>query len=490
MFFQRVKTPGLGHNAYVLGCGEGLAVVIDPRRDVDEYLDLAQANGLTIAYVLETHRQEDFEFGSRTLAEMTGARIVGGQHELFGDIDIRLGDGEELTIGATRFVALATPGHTPESMSYAVYAPDAVDACWAVFSGDALFIGDAGRTDLPDPEKTADNAGLLYDCVHAKLAPLGEQTLLFPAHGAGSACGGNISSRDDSTLGIEMAGNPTFTLSRDEFIAHKLAEKMGRPPYFEYMEKTNLRGGRRLRDAPPRVLQPPEFAQRIAQEKTLIVIDTRTPDAFAGAHIAGAYNIWLDGLSAMAGWLADETSRLLLVVDAADEVEPAVLALARIGIDGVEGALVGGVEAWREQGFPIETIATTSAAQTAEVMNQCMENGIEGGLRQGHIRILDVRDQYEWDEKRIPGAIHAFVGDLAQNIGPMSLPPLNLPPLDKDGELIVHCSVGHRAGLAVSILQRHGFTRVSNMLGGLTAWEELGYPLERPAESVNTSYGG
>lgn len=232
MFFQRLKTPGLGHNSYVLECGDGLAVVIDPRRDVDDYLRLALENDLSIVYVLETHRQEDFEFGSRTLAQMTGARIVGGGHPLFGDTDVKLEDNEEFKVGTTRFVALATPGHTPESMSYAAYVEDAGATCWGVFTGDALFVGDTGRTDLTDPDKTGENAGILYDAIHRKIAPLGDPTLLYPAHGAGSACGGNISDRDDSTLGIEKATNPVFTKTRRDFVEHKLAEKMARPPYF------------------------------------------------------------------------------------------------------------------------------------------------------------------------------------------------------------------------------------------------------------------
>ena len=175
MFFQRLKTAGLGHNSYVLGCGEGLAVVIDPRRDVDEYLRLARENDLSIVYVLETHRQEDFEFGSRTLAKMTGAKVVSGCHELFGETDVKLEDEQEIKVGTTRIVALETPGHTPESVTYAVYVKDAGDKCWGAFTGDALFVGDTGRTDLPDPNKTGENAGILYDSIHRKIGPLGDQ---------------------------------------------------------------------------------------------------------------------------------------------------------------------------------------------------------------------------------------------------------------------------------------------------------------------------
>ena len=270
MFFQRVKTKGLGHNAYVLGCGEGLAVVVDPRRDVAEYLKLARKNNLSVAYVIETHRQEDFEFGSRAIADLTGAKIVTGRHELFGESDVKLADGEELKVGTTRFVALETPGHTPESMSYAVYPKDAGEKCWGVFTGDALFVGDTGRTDLTDPDKTGENAGQLYDSVRQKIEPLGDQAFVLPAHGAGSACGGNISERDDTTLGIEKDTNPVFKKSRREFVEQKLGEKLPRPPYFRHMEEVNLGGGRPLAaSAAPRLLQPKELQRKARSGRRL-----------------------------------------------------------------------------------------------------------------------------------------------------------------------------------------------------------------------------
>ena len=455
MFFQRLKTPGLGQNSYVVGCGEGLAVVVDPRRDVDEYLRLARENDLSIAYVLETHRQEDFEYGSRNLANVTGAQIVSGCHELFGDTDVKLKEGEELKVGTTRIVALETPGHTPESVTYAVYVKDAGEKCWGAFTGDALFVGDTGRTDLPDPKKTGENAGILYDAVHSKIAPLGDQALLYPAHGSGSACGGNISDRDDSTLGIEKGTNPVFKKSRQEFVEHKLAEKMARPPYFSHMEEVNLLAGRPLAPQSYQVLQPRDFQKRM---KEGLVIDTRSPDAFAGAHIPGSYNIWLEGVPAFGGWIANENTRIFLVVDGAEKTDQAVKSFARIGMDSVEGILTSGVDTWREQGLPIESIATTSAAETAQWMQQ------------GRVHVLDVRDEYEWNEKHIPGAVHQFVGDLEEN----------LPQLPKDSAIVVHCSVGHRSGVAVSILKRHGYTGLHNMLGGITAWEKLGLPLEKP----------
>jgi hydroxyacylglutathione hydrolase len=455
MYFQRVKTAGLGHNAYILGCGEGLAVVVDPRRDVAEYLRLARANDLSIAYCIETHRQEDFEFGSASLAEITGAKILAGTHPLFGRVDTTLADGEEFKIGTTRFVALDTPGHTPESMCYAVYPKDAGGKCWGVFTGDTIFVGDTGRTDLSDPSKTAENAGILYDSVHKKLAPLGDQALILPAHGAGSACGGNISERDDSTIGIERETNAIFKKNRDEFVAQKVSEKLPRPPYFSHMEVVNLKAGRPLPSlGGDRVLSPKEFHVRLDEG---MVIDTRSPEAFAGAHIQGSYNIWLEGLSAFGGWIAEEQTKIFLIVDEPKKAPTAIASLARIGIDSVGGVLVTGVEAWREEGFPIVSLGTTSAQETAQRMEK------------ERIYILDVRDNMEWKEKHIPGAHHVFVGDLEKNF----------TQLPKEQPIVVHCSVGHRSGLAVSILRRQGFTDVDNMLGGITAWEKLGLPLDR-----------
>jgi hydroxyacylglutathione hydrolase len=200
-------------------------------------------------------------------------------------------------------------------------------------------------------------------------------------------------------------------------------------------------------------LQPRELQKR---QQEGIVIDTRSPEAFAGAHIRGAYNIWLDGLSAFGGWIANEKTRIFVIVEQPDHSLQAAKALARIGIDTVAGVMVEGVQKWREQGLPIESFATTSAQQCAEWMQE------------GHVQVLDVRDDMEWDEKHIPGALHAFVGYLEEK--PPSLP--------KDGKLVVHCSVGHRSALACSILRRQGYSRIYNMLGGLKAWEALGLPLE------------
>lgn len=466
MFFQRIKTPGLAHNAYLLG-DKASAIVVDPRRDLDEYLRIARDQGLLIQYVLETHRQEDFVIGSRELAAITGAKIISLDHPLFGHSDIRLKDGETLTIGSLALQALHTPGHTPESTCYVVYLKQFPHRAWGVLTGDTLFIGETGRTDLSDPRNTGENAGRLFDSVHDKLLPLGDQTLIWPAHGAGSVCGGNIAERDESTLGLEREGNPVFTTRRAEFIEAKLRERIPRPPYFSVMEKVNLKGGLAVATHPDRVplLSAKKFASEIKQG---IVLDGRSPEAFAGGHIPGSYGLWLKGMGVFGGWVAKPSTPVFLVLDALSELEPAVLALARLGVDGVKGVLAGGFDAWRDGGQPMAYSGTISPRELA-------------AARDVHL-VLDVRDDAEFeDEGHIDGARHLYVGYVEDHVAQLR------GELESKPFVAVVCSVGHRAGLVASILERHGYANVRNLLGGMTAWNQLELPTTKGgAHSITT----
>ncbi|MDO9016384.1 MAG: rhodanese-like domain-containing protein [Deltaproteobacteria bacterium] len=465
MLFCKVKTPGLAHVAYVLG-RKGEAIVVDPRRDTDEYVALARAEGLRVRYVLETHRQEDFVMGSGELAKKLGAKVVTLDHPLFGHSDIKLADGEEIELAGVRIKALHTPGHTPESTCYAVYLDDS-KAAWGVFSGDTLFIGETGRTDLPDREKTGENAALLYDAVRAKLGPLGDQAILWPAHASGSVCGGNIAERDDSTLGFERTYNPVFTEGRDAFIARKVRERIPRPPYFRTMEVWNLEGGRALAKQPGAVpvLAAKDFASEMKQG---LVIDTREPEAFAAGHIPGSVNVWLDGLPVFAGWLATESTRVYLVLPRPDDLDEALKHLARVGIDAVEGTLASGFEGWRDAGMPLAMGDTIAPRE------------LEASL-DGHV-VLDVRDDQEFEQEgHIPNARHLYVGYLDEHLDRIR------KHLEGKATVAVTCNVGHRSGLALSLLERHGIRGVKNLLGGMTAWRKLKLPLEKgTAGSVTT----
>lgn len=456
MIFERVKTPGIAHVAYLIG-NRGEGAVVDPRRDVDEYLTLARKHKLTIKYVIETHRQEDFVMGSAELVRQCGAKVVHGRHQAFGHGDIRLDDGEHFDIATgLRIVALHTPGHTPESMCYAVYLDDVPDLAWAVFSGDTLFIGEAGRTDLTDPSQTAEHAGQLYDAVHAKLLPLGDQTIVLPGHGAGSVCGGEIAERDDSTLGLERHYNPVFVRSRQAFVQGKLDERIPRPPYRRHMEQVNAQGGMGPLKATSavRVLQPKEFQ---AESRRGVVFDLRLPEAFAGGHVPASYSIWADGLPVFAGWVAEPGTPIYLVVDDAQTaLDDAVKALGRVGLDHVEGVLSGSFEAWRDHGLPMAGVGTVEAARV----------DADAGVRD--LRVLDVRDDSEFEtEGHIPGASHLYVGYVEKELDRL------LPSFDPEAALVVTCGVGHRASLAASMLLRRGARDVRNLLGGMDAWKSL-----------------
>jgi hydroxyacylglutathione hydrolase len=456
MIFERIKTPGIAHVAYLIG-NQGEGAVVDPRRDVDEYLTLARKHKLTITYVIETHRQEDFVMGSAELARLCGAKVVNGRHEAFGHGDIRLDDGEAFEIAkGLRIVALHTPGHTPESMCYAVYLDDTPAHAWAVFSGDTLFIGEAGRTDLTDPSQTARHAEQLYDAVHAKILPLGDQTILLPAHGSGSVCGGNIAERDHSTIGLERHYNPVFVLTRQAFVQGKLDERIPRPPYFRHMEQVNAKGGMGplLATSAVRVLQPKAFQ---AESRRGVVFDLRLPEAFAGGHVPGSYSIWAKGLPVFAGWVAEPGTPIYLVVDDADKaLDEAVKALGRVGLDHVEGVLAGSFEAWRDHGLPMAGVGTVEAGRVDE----------EADGRD--LRVLDVRDDSEFEtEGHIPGASHLYVGYIEKELDRLH------PSFDADAAVVVTCGVGHRASLAASMLLRRGARDVRNLLGGMDAWKQL-----------------
>lgn len=337
MKFLRIETPGIAHYAYIIADG-GEALVVDPRRDVDEYLEGARALGAQIRYVLETHRQEDFVMGSIHLAELTGAQVVNGKHELFGRGDLRLDDGESFGVGSLLMKALHTPGHTPESMSYALYTDPENEVPWGVFTGDTLFFGTTGRTDLTDADKSVENAAILYDSVHGKLGGLGDTTLVLPAHGPGSVCGSGIAERPYSTIGDEKRYNEVFTLDRDAFASKKGGERLSRPPFFRHMEQVNLEGG-----MPPRnragvvgLLDVAAFADML-EETTLY--DTRDPEGFAGGQIAGSYSIWMGGIPLFGGWVGNKETPICLVTDRESDIDTAVLHLSRIGIDNVRGGL-------------------------------------------------------------------------------------------------------------------------------------------------------
>jgi hydroxyacylglutathione hydrolase len=411
---------------------------------------------VAIKYVFETHRNEDYVVGSTELSNFTGAKIFHGPGLNWG-YGTTLRDGEVFHIGDLKLIALHTPGHTDESMSYVLADLSSSEDPFMVFTGDALFVGDVGRTDLYGPEEAPRLAATLYDSIFGKVLPLGDGVILCPAHGAGSVCGDNISERDESTLGLERVHNPVLQLTnRDEFIAYKVREHHKHPPYFRQMERYNLEGAPFLQKLPiPTPLTPLEFKN--SMEQGAVVVDARTPPAFGGAHITGSYSIWLGGIPAYAGWVLSYETPILLVLECSDYLEKAVRYLVRLGYDTIAGYLRGGITAWYDSGFVVDRMGLS----TVQELKQRVDSRED-------ILILDVRDDNEWNEGHIKGALHIYVGHLQDR----------LSEIPRDRPLSIVCNVGHRASLAASILLRAGYSNVCcDVLGSMRAWSANKFPM-------------
>jgi len=454
MVFERIKSEVIAHNSYLIG-SENDAAVIDPRRDCQIYLDLARQNGLKIKHIFETHRNEDYVAGSIELNRLTGAEVYHGPG-LPWKYGNTLADGQQFQIGKLRLTAIHTPGHTDESMSYAMADLTSGEATVMVFTGDALFVGDVGRTDLHGPEEAPRLASNLYDSIFNKLLPLGDGVIMCPAHGAGSVCGVNIADRDESTLGIERAQNPVLRMkNKDDFIQYKLAERLERPPYFRQMEKYNLEGPPLLGCIPsPPPLTPIEFSREM--ERGAVVIDSSAPAAFGGAHVKGSHSIWLEGLTVFAGWVLHYDKPILLVLEDQSHLEKAVRYLIRAGHDKIAGYLKDGIAGWYNAGLPIERLQLLTVHELKAKID-----------RGDHLTVLDVRGQDEWDAGHIENAQHIYVGHLQER-------QVDIP---RDRPVVVICNVGHRAGLGASMLLRQGWREVYSVVGSMKAWEAAGYPV-------------
>ncbi|MCW4052870.1 MAG: MBL fold metallo-hydrolase [Candidatus Bathyarchaeota archaeon] len=456
MIFERVRSEGLAHISYFLGA-DGEAVVIDPRRDCQIYIDLARKNKLQIQHIFETHLNEDYVIGSRELAHFTGAAIYHGPGLDFGYGET-VKNGRDFSFGGMVITAIHTPGHTDESMSYTLVDPSVTDRALMVFTGDTLFIGDVGRVDLYGSKEAPRLAGNLYTSIFDKILPLGDGVILCPAHGAGSICGGTISEREQSTLGLERLHTPLLQKRREDFVKFKVAERHERPPYFRRMEQYNLKGPPLLKHLPePPPLSPREFHQQIKQGA--VVVDTRTPSAFGGAHIEGSYNIWLTGIPILAGWVLPYDKAILLVLEDGGHLEAAVRYLVRLGYDHQAGYLCGGIEAcglesWYVEALPTEHLGLLTVHELKTRLD-----------RQENLLVLDVRSKEEWSEGHIEGSRNIYVGHLENRLN----------EIPEDQPIAVVCGVGNRASLGASILERVGRRNVYTVLGSMTAWQKASY---------------
>ncbi|MGB3212484.1 MAG: MBL fold metallo-hydrolase [Desulforhopalus sp.] len=450
MFLEKIKSEGIAHLSYILGDGSE-AVVIDPRRDCRIYVDIAARQGTRITQIFETHRNEDYIIGSQDLARLTGARIHHGKALDFSYGE-NVSEGDSFKIGDLLLTIIETPGHTFESISIVVTDQNYGDDAVAVFTGDTLFIGDVGRTDFY-PDRAREVAGALYDSIFNKLLPLGDQTILYPAHGAGSVCGDGMATREFSTIGHERRNNPVLQKKdRDDFIKFKVDEHHYQPPYFRKMEEYNQHGPPLLDTLPH---PAPMSADDVdgARKRGAVLLDLRSPEAYAGAFIPGSLAIPLEMIPAYAGYLLDHNSDIILIPETQEQIPAAVQHLIRIGYDRLLGYLKGGMHSWEVSGRQYDRIGAVHAGALDRRLKERED-----------LTLLDVRKISEFEQGSLSGAIHIFLGELQNRID----------ELDPDKPVVTFCGSGQRAIIAASILKRHGFREVEDSLGSMQACKSIG----------------
>jgi glyoxylase-like metal-dependent hydrolase (beta-lactamase superfamily II)/rhodanese-related sulfurtransferase len=460
MYFKQFYLGCLAHASYLIG-SEGEAAIIDPQRDVAQYVEDAAAHGLKIKYVVETHLHADFVSGHCELAAQTGAQIVISRRAEATYDHRAVADGDEIAVGNVTLRFVETPGHTPESVSVVVIDHETSDEPQKVLTGDTLFIGDVGRPDLAGARgyTSEQMAAMLYDSLHDKLLQLDDAVEVYPAHGAGSMCGRNISKETSSTIGQQRKFNYALApMSKDEFVRVMTTDLPAAPVYFSRDAEINRTGASALESLPqPRPLSPREVRELLSRGH--IVLDVRSAAEFGASHVPGALNVGLGGQFAMwAGSLIEPEKKIVLVAEGEERVNEAVMRLARVGLESVEGYLRGGMDAWSEAGFATATVEQISV----DDLRRRLDAGDD-------LQVLDVRRAGEYADGHVPGALHAPLSELKHD---------SLEGLDPLRPLAVICAGGYRSSAATSLLAPRGFAKLFNVVGGTSAYVNAGYPVE------------
>ena len=458
MDFKQFYLGCLAQASYLVSDG-GEAAVVDPRRDVEEYLQEAARLGARIKYVIETHLHADFVSGHRELAERTGAEIVFGAKAAAGVPHRPVSDGDELRIGAAALRILETPGHTPESISVLAFEKASDAQPKLVFTGDTLFIGDVGRPDLVGKQGLSAEtmAAALYDSLHQKLLRLPDAVLVYPAHGAGSLCGKNLSKQTSSTIGEQRRSNYALQpMSKDAFVRMLTSDLPEVPQYFPTDVEINRRGAAPLAERKmPAPLAPRELAAR--QQQGAIVLDVRDAASYGAGHVPGSLNVALQGqFASWAGTLIPSDTSVVIVAEEPARVQEAATRLARVGIDSLGGYLDGGIATWDAAALELRSVPQVSVQE----LRAWREEGRPG------LAVLDVRRPGEYEGGHVPGALSIPLDRLERE----------LPRIPKASPLAVICAGGYRSSAAVSLLERHGLVDVVNVTGGTSAWVAAGYP--------------
>lgn len=476
MLLKRFSDDKLAQASYLIGCqATGEALVVDPNRDTDQYLAAADAEGVRITHVTETHIHADFVSGSRELARRAGARLLlsaeGGPDWQYGFAEDAgaslLHDGDTFMVGNIRFTVRHTPGHTPEHLTFLVTDTPAAGVPLGALTGDFLFVGDVGRPDLLERAARVANtmdasARDLFRSLQ-RFRTLPDHLQIWPGHGAGSACGKALGAVPMSTLGYERIANWAFRHeNEDDFVEAVLAGQPEPPRYFAEMKRINRDGPRVLHGLPrPERLEAHRLAEVL--DAGDLVVDARRAATYAEGHVPGTISIPLNrAFTTWAGWLVPYDGDFHLIVERADDAGEAARDLAMIGLDRVAGWFgTEAVEAWGAAHGPLAT--------TPQVSVQELDRPAGDG-----VTVVDVRGRDEWESVHIPGVRHIPLGELT----------LRLDELPRDRPLVLHCESGSRSAIGASLLEAHGFENVRNLAGGIVAWERAGRETERGARNA------
>src|SRR5215213_5322705 len=454
-FIEPFVDKGLGNSAYLIGSHDTKkGVLIDPLRDVDRYLHAASERGLALTHVLDTHLHADFVSGNREIAHQSGA-VIGASAESKLGFDYQpLTEDSVIDLGGFQVRVMKTPGHTPEHISFLILEPDGRTPA-ALFSGGALIVGGAARTDLLTPELTRPLASQLYHTMHDKLLALPDSVDVFPTHGSGSYCVAPVSKERTTTIGRERTSNSlALAGSEEEFVQRALKGLSSYPTYYKHMRDINQKGAKILGGVP--VLNPlsaSDVKSLMDADAGVIILDVRHGKAFGAGHIPDSYGIRVDApLTTWAGWLIPFGSRIVLVSESTEQTVAATRQLIRIGYDELVGTLEGGIEFWARQ-YPIATIPSMDTTELRERLEEVV--------------LVDVRQQSEWDQGHIPGAFHFEGGRVAWE---------DLP-FPHDRPLAIQCSSGNRSMSVSSVLRRRGYQNVVQVEGGIKEWEKNGFEI-------------
>jgi len=455
MLFERIVSEGISHISYLIGSG-GQAAVIDPRRDCEIYPDIARRNDLVVTHIFETHRNEDYVTGSKELASRCGAAIYHGRAMAFS-YGILVRQGDTFTFGSLELTILETPGHTEESISLVLRDKEVSTQPYMVFCGDTLFSGDIARTDFYGKDRNAEMAARIHQNITTQILPLGDGVIICPAHGAGSICGGEIADHPFTTIGYEKKTNKWLQVDKDAFVSARIQESPYVPPYFRKMEHYNREGAPLLHRTPD--LKPLSISEvNVLRTSGCQILDIRSPTSFGAGHIPGSISIWREGLPAFMGWILNYELPIVIVDDFNLSLDTVQCHFIRLGYDNVAGYVKGGFPQW------------TKAAQEFTTLPTCSVQQLKERLETESPYILDVRDIKNWNLLgHIQDAHHRYVGELTDH----------LDEIPKKEPLVICCDAGYKGSLAASILALHNYTKMTNVLGGMTAWIRAGYSIEK-----------